>query len=304
MGYQDRDYQRAAPRPGGFFSRLDDCPVVKWLLISNILIFLLDIILQEPSQNGAVASSPLFNWGVFTIQEGLLGGQIWRLLSFQFLHVNFWHLLFNMYALFLFGPYVERYWKKRAFIAYYLISGLAGALFYTLMFYTGILPNSLLGTQLLGASAGVFAVLIGAAILSPEGRIMLLIPPIPMKMRTFAILLLGLEVFLLLINSSNAGGSAGHLGGALMGFLFFKNRYLHQRLQRLESPVSVVAPTRSIERARAAKQRARYEPKLKPRTELNQNSTEVDRILDKINEHGIQSLTEEERKTLTSAGKR
>lgn len=285
-------------------SRLDDCPVVKWLLISNIAVFLLDILLKNPSSDGRVVYSPLFDWGVFTIAEGLLGGQIWRLLTFQFLHANFWHLLFNMYALFLFGPYVERFWKSRAFLAYYLISGLAGAIFYTLMVYSGMLPDDLLGTRLLGASAGVFAVLIGTAVLSPEGKIMLLFPPIPMKMRTFALLFVGLEVFLLLANSSNAGGSAGHLGGALMGYLFFKVPGIRALLFKFDPEVSVVPPTRSIERAKASKQKVRYKPKLGPRSEVSQDSSEVDRILDKINEHGIHSLTEEERKVLTSASKR
>jgi membrane associated rhomboid family serine protease len=253
-------------------------------------------------------TSPLYDWGVFSIAEGLLGGQVWRFLTFQFLHVSFVHLFFNMYALFLFGPYVERYWRSRPFLGFYLISGLAGALFYALMVFIDILPGDLLGTNLLGASAGVFAVLIGTAIISPEGRIMLLIPPIPMKMRTFALVMLGLEVILLLTNSSNAGGSAGHLGGALMGFLFFKIPGLGNLLHKLEPGVSVVSPKRRPGRPGAGKKsfrvRHNYEPKLRPRSKVNEHSSEIDRILDKINEEGLHSLTDEERQILQKAAKR
>lgn len=305
MGYLDRDYQKGPVRGGGLFSRLEGCPVVKWLLISNIAVFFLDILLTTQSEFGVVVPSALSRFGVFTIQDGLLGGQIWRLLTFQFLHVSTFHLLFNLYALFLFGPLVENYFKSRAFLIFYLICGVAGALFYCLVSFLNILPNNFVDNQLLGASAGVFGVLIGVAMIGPNTMMRLLFPPITLTMKTFALVMVGIEVVLLITNSSNAGGSAGHLGGALMGFLTFKIPSLGEKLISLGGGSPTQRGSRTA-RGKAApkRKRADYKPKIRPRSELSGQSGEVDRILDKINEHGLHSLTEAERKILQEASKR
>ena len=241
--------------------------------------------------------TPLEIYGVYSIDTALEGFQLWRLISFQFLHGGFFHLLFNMWALWIFGPFMERAWRSKAFLVFYLLCGVGGALFYTLLvFLPGLLPDGMVGDHLLGASAGIMGILVGVAVLAPNAQIRLLFPPIPMSMKTFALVFIGLEVFLLLSNSSNAGGSAGHLGGALVGVLLMVPA-LRGLLVRVGSPGgrSKAKPVR----------RARPESKLRPRSELvAAEATEMDRILDKINKEGLQSLTDKEREFLKGVSRK
>ena len=286
MGYDDRDYHRSGPsRP---VSRFADIPVVKWLLISNAAIFLITTMIRTDPRMWT--SLELF--GFFSIETGFGQFQVWRLLTFQFLHAGFMHLAFNMWALYIFGPFLERWLRSRAFLFYYLLSGIGGALLYTLFVYApGILPGGMVGDQLVGASAGIFGLLVGVAILAPQGVIRLIFPPIAMKMRTFALLYLGLEVYLVLTNSSNAGGSAGHLGGALVGVLLMKlpaGRGLLVRVANSGGGVKLVA-----------KPKRRPESKLRPRSGLSgAEASEVDLILEKISKEGLHSLTDKGRELL------
>ncbi len=219
--------QQYVPRPPSPF---EGAPVVKWLLIINVAVFLLDWGLEVATQK----LSPLFQIGYFSIETGIMNLQIWRLLTFQFLHADFFHILFNMYALYMFGPIIERWWRSRAFLAFYLICGAAGALFFSLLWaLPGVLPNMDPGIPLVGASAGIFGVLFAVAVVNPAGRIILLFPPIPMSMRTFSLLLLGIGLFIVISNGHNAGGEAGHLGGALAGFLLMKIPFLREKLRKL-----------------------------------------------------------------------
>ena len=296
MGYADRDYhQQGMQRPP---SRLAGAPVVKWLLIANIAIFVVDLMLRPEGsgQGRRYVPSALGEWGEFSISTGFQQFQLWRLLSFQFLHAGLLHLLFNMYAIYMFGAFAEHYWRSRPFLIYYLLCGVGGALFYVLLIAVpGLLPSTFLGTRLLGASAGVFGILTAVAIIAPEGRIMLLFPPIPMKMRTFALIFIVIEVLMVLGNAENAGGSAGHLGGALAGLLMMKVPFLRNFLINLgDRQVKIVK--------KPAAPRHRYKSKLKPVSPLTKaEAPEIDRILDKINEEGLQSLTDEERKLLSKA---
>lgn len=144
---------------------------------------------------------------------------------------------------------------------------------------------------MVGASAGIFGLLVGVAILAPQGVIRLIFPPIAMKMRTFALLYLGLEVYLVLTNSSNAGGSAGHLGGALVGFLLMKLPAGRGLLVRVANSGGGII--------RVTKPKRRPESKLRPRSELSgSEASKVDLILEKISKEGLHSLTEKERELL------
>lgn len=292
MGYADRDYYRQeVQRPP---SRLAGAPVVKWLLIINAVVFLLTLFGRG---NDPPTDSALDRFGWFSIAEGLQQFQVWRLFTFQFLHADFIHILFNMYALYMFGPILEQWWRSRPFLLFYLLSGIAGALFFVLIWaIPGFLDGVSAQTPLVGASAGIFGILIGVAVIAPEGRIMLLFPPIPMKMRTFAIVILAFGLFAVLANSKNAGGEAGHLGGALAGFLMMKVGPLREFLMRLGSGQVIIVK-------RPSKPRRRFPSRVRPASSSVSSSEagEIDRILDKINAEGLHSLTEEERKLLNKA---
>ncbi len=269
-------------------SRLAGCPVVKWLLISNIAVFFVDMLV----------GGRLWSWGHFSVGLGLEHFQLWRLLTFQFLHANGNHLLANMIGLFFFGHFVERWWGSQRFLVYYLITGVAGALLYMVLFYAGwfgmdpiqvggqLLPASYI--PLVGASAGIFGILVGVALIAPQLRVLLFFF-LPMSMRTFAIGALVFSTYMILTKGNNAGGEAGHLGGAILGFILMKN-------PRLLSFVAEVR--RGGKKRRTIDAKIVREQKIRPRIHIDMDDSEVDRILDKVNREGVQSLTEAEKDVL------
>ena len=292
MGLADRDYQREYQPGGGggAFAMLP--PVVKWLLIANVAIFVLDYWVMGVKPNGY---PPMVNFGAFAVRSAVFEGRIWEFLTFQFLHASFGHVLFNGLALFFFGPFMEQWLGSRRFIVFYLLCGIGGAVFYTLLVFAGVFPDS----ALVGASAGIYGILIGVAVIAPALRVRLLIPPIELSMRTLAISLLVIATTMVVGGRLfpdvslfwNAGGEAGHLGGAIVGFLLLR---FPQALDWVNRPR--VPRERRVNRGNEA-------PKLRPRPNLR-GDDEVDRILDKISRDGFQSLDESERETLRRASQR
>ena len=275
MGIADRDYHRNDRREGGgFFSQVT--PVVKLLLIANLAIYFLDLFL---------INHPLRNFGAFAIQSAVFDFRLWEFVTFQFLHASLGHVFFNCMGIFFFGPFLERWWGAQKFLIYYLLCGSAGAAFFTLLAMLGVVPHA----YLVGASAGLYGILIGVAVIAPNLRVALLFPPIELSMRQLAIALMAISGGAILLKiGGNEGGEAGHLGGAILGYLLIR---FPQLLGGGGS--EVMLPTRSGPRPL---------PKLRPRTtvEMEQESA-VDVILDKISREGFQSLTAAEREFLQQA---
>lgn len=273
MGLAERDYQREHPG-GGFLSRLT--PVVKWLLLANIGVFFIDMF----------AGHPFLRFGTFAIRSALFEFRLWEFATFQFLHGSLGHLLFNMIGLYFFGPWMERWWGSRKFLWFYLLCGAAGAVFFTLLTFLKVLPSGL-ESGLIGASAGIYGIFIGVAVIAPDLRVALLFPPIELSMRQLAIVLLVIATGAILLSlGGNEGGEAGHLGGAILGFFLV-------RYPGLLGKAAGQLPPR-VPRT--------YEPKLRPRSNvLRQRDDAVDLILDKISREGFQSLTADEREVLRKA---
>ena len=122
-------------------TRLSGAPVVKWLLIINVAVWLLEMMTNNapvpPAGFQRGHDSLLWNWGHFSVGFAVEQFQIWRFFTFQFLHANGHHLLVNMLGLFFFGHFCERWWGSRKFLFFYLSTGVAGALFYVILFYLG-----------------------------------------------------------------------------------------------------------------------------------------------------------------------
>lgn len=276
MGIADRDYHRNDRREGsGLFSQVT--PVVKWLLIANLGIYFLDLFL----------GNPLRNFGAFAIQSAVFELRVWEFVTFQFLHGSLGHVFFNCMGIFFFGPFLERWWGAKKFLIYYLLCGVAGAAFFTLLVFVGLLGDSL-QTPLVGASAGIYGILIGVAVIAPNLRVALLFPPIELSMRQLAIALMAISGGAILLKiGGNEGGEAGHLGGAILGY------FLMRHPQLLGRGGDIIRPRRSAPPPL---------PKLRPRSalEMEQDSA-VDVILDKISREGFHSLTAEEREFLQKA---
>ena len=213
------------------------------------------------------------------------------------------HLLFNMIGLFFFGPLVERFLGGKRYLAFYLLCGVFGSLMYLLLNFLGwvwigqlglpelpgLLVNST-GVPLIGASAGVFGVIVGGAILQPRTMVLLFFI-IPMRLSTLAIGLIAMSVIFILIGDSNAGGEAAHLGGAYAGWHFIRHP---EQLHDLFNFFGRVDPT---SKHFAIKGGVRRGPGRPPGGAKSPGRTDkVDRILDKISREGIQSLTPKEKK--------
>lgn len=289
MGLAERNYGQWGERAQGGPGKLT--PVVKWLIIINLAVFIGDILLFDHR---------LGEWGCFTIDSAVGHARVWQFLTFQFLHGSVGHVAFNMFGLFFFGPWAERWWGARRFLAFYLLCGAAGAAFYSLLAWLGILQPTM-GVPLdivplVGASAGIYGVLVGVAVLAPDLRVMLYFPPIEMSMRQLAMVVLAIAAVTVVFGlGDNAGGEAGHLGGAILGFLLMRQPGLLGWADRRGAAVAIIRP-----RAFGL----RPEAKLRPRTEVDLHSqAEVDRILDKISAQGFQSLSDAERHLLQQIAK-
>ncbi len=237
---------------------------------------------------------PLQRWLYFSTDTLFWRLEVWRVIGFQFLHANLSHLLFNMIALYFFGPMVERYLGAKRYLAFYLLCGIFGALMYLILNLGGFLVALMAGraiaipgllfnspaTPLVGASAGVFGVLMAGAYLQPNA-VVLLFFILPMRLVTLAYGLVALALFTVLFGRHNAGGEAGHLGGAIAGFYFIRHPH---RLHEFFDFVGWVDPTsHHYRRKRAGRAGSR---------------DEIDRILDKISATGLHSLTESEKRVL------
>ncbi len=228
MGIYDRDYYRQPPSRS-VFSGMRVWSVNTWLIIINVAVFVLNnvfaVVTADEFGVTRAVHRPLFELGYFSVAQAIFNLQVWRFVTFQFLHHDLNHILYNMLALFFFGPMVEQVLGSRRYILFYLLCGVAGPLMYIVMWALHILVAT--GTEpMVGASAGIFGVLIAAAFVAPDTTVMLQFL-IPVKLRTLVWLMLGYAVFTVITpHGPNAGGEAAHLGGAAAGWALIKNPQL------------------------------------------------------------------------------
>ncbi len=229
---------------------------------------------------------PIESVGLFSQATAFARLEVWRFITFQFLHEHgrIGHLLFNMIGLYFFGPIVERsLGSRRRFLAFYLTCGIFGAFAYLLLNLVGFL-NAGPYTSLIGASAGVFGVLIASAKVAGNAM-MYVMGIIPMKISHGAYLMAGLAAYNLVVRGSNAGGDAAHIGGAIAGFIFIRN------IHWLEDFFDIFGPPRQkkVGVRKAKRQRG------SPRGPSQAGQEREDALLSKVAMEGLPSLTEDER---------
>jgi membrane associated rhomboid family serine protease len=271
------------------------------LLVVNIVLFICKI----------ASRNPLLVDNYFALSiEGLKHGYVWQLLTFQFLHSGWVHLLLNCWALFVFGREVENILGLRRYLTLYFSGGIAGGLLHVAL---ALLWPARFGSAVAGASAGILGIVAAFAMLFPERDLtMLLFFIIPVNLRAKYLLWISTAVAVLGIafpNSQALGADvahAAHLGGILTGVIFI--RYPNvlapfawlPRWFRWRRSGSQIRQPRDLSGLKSA----RSADALSDNPSEEFISRQVDPILDKISAHGIQSLTERERKILEAARNR
>jgi membrane associated rhomboid family serine protease len=230
--------------------------------------------------------------------EGLRHGWIWQLITFQFLHAGWLHLILNCWAIYVFGRELEHFLGVRRYLWLYFMSGVFGGLMQTAMGF--VLPHHF-GGSVVGASAGVFGLVAAYARLFPERPLtILLFFIIPVSMRAkFLLLFSGLFALAGILFPGDNIAHAAHLGGMITGIAFVHSiTHLHLRWHRHEWH-KLPRPLIRIHSSQG--HRADDRPPTGSSVPDDYLSKEVDPILDKISAHGIQSLTARERQILESA---
>ncbi len=287
----------------------------KYLLFANTAVFLLQLVME--SQGIDLADYLGLH---FALADNFNVGQLF---TYMFLHADWTHLFFNMFALWMFGRIIEQALGSRHFIIYYLVCGIGAGFCQELVQFGEYFLNNLhqyetvqFGTSIIsmeqflsrwttiGASGAVYGILLAFGFLFPNERIMLLIPPIPMKAKYFVIGYAALELFLSFSSNSNVAHFA-HLGGMIFGFL------LLVRWTRMNHGVGWWGKLKGHFASKKATPKqpftsytytstSTYTP---PPTENKDAEREaarkkVDALLDKIKAAGYESLTAEEKEFL------
>lgn len=188
-------------------------PVIKLLLLSNGIIFFLELYFAN-SLFSYFALWPLSPDYTLPTGSQLPLFMPWQLISYAFLHGSLMHILLNMYALWLFGAGLENLWGSRTFAVYYFVCVLGAAL-------TQLLVQDMSGqySPTIGASGGVFGVLLAFGLFFPNQVLILLIPPMPIKAKWFVILYGVVELVFGVTGTEDGVAHFAHLGGMLFGFL-------------------------------------------------------------------------------------
>jgi membrane associated rhomboid family serine protease len=288
MGLADRQYMRDQYHPPRATTILIVVLIMGFVIQSLLLFY------------GRVNSVQYFGLSV----QGLKEGKIWQLLTFQFLHsVPWpWHVLFNCLGLYFFGRPVEETLGSRRFLILYFLSGIAGGILYVVT--TVVLPHHA-DISVVGASAGVCGLIAIFCTLHPMQELTTWIYFLPITIRArYLLLFLGLFSLFGTLVPFDYTAHAAHLGGILLGIGYV--RWGEVFYAKIISWRPLKSRQRKRELVKAASIKGSRWPVLKSETPADPPSEEfisreVDPILDKISAHGIQSLTERERKILEAA---
>lgn len=237
--------------------------------------------------------------------------QPWSLVTYFFTHYDFFHVLFNMLFLFWFGRIIQEFLNSKRVISLYVLGGLFGGLLYILVY--NLIPfygDRIAESMMLGASAGVFAIVVGAAVFMPNYTFFMLFLG-PVKIKYIAMF----YVFMSFIQSTggNAGGEIAHLGGAFVGWIYITQLNKGSDLggwviSFISFFKSMFKPQSKIKVTHRGGSR-RPSKKSTSKAEMSSSASdtpqaEIDEILDKISQSGYESLSKDEKQKLFNASKK
>ncbi len=308
MGYQDREYQK---RVSFAQARSALITLIAVNLIIYVIFAFISAIYSLRYGGGTLAAESfgenVVNWFSLPADLWRIAGRPWTILTHMFLHVDVWHIIGNMLWLWTFGYILQDLTGNRKIVPVFLYGGLAGGLAFVLSynFLPGLHPYLPVATAL-GASAGVMAIAAAVTTIAPGYRIFpMLFGGIPVWIITVLYLIIDLSS----IPRTNPGGHIAHLAGALTGFLFvyfFRRGYDWGAWMNnfFDWVNNLFNPDRPSRKKKDVKQELFYKSKTSPYKKTpNITEQRVDEILDKINQKGYHSLTEEEKELLKRAAK-
>lgn len=187
-------------------------PIVKHLLILNVIFFLAMVLLP-----------PEFREMVACYAPGHPNFRPFQIITYMFAHADIAHLLFNMLSLYFLGPVVEMTIGPKRFLGLYFIAGLLALIAHFAIWYFLFLPAGEYMGPILGASGSVFGVTIAFATFYPDRQLMLIFPPIPIRAWLMALILVGIGLYQGLTGTGGNVAHFAHLGGALAGFLLARH---------------------------------------------------------------------------------
>ncbi len=232
----------------------------------------------------------------------------WTLITYAFSHAGFFHILFNMLALYWFGMLISQYLGSAKLVNLYVLGALAGAIIFILAYNLIPILAERDSQGMVGASAAVFAIATAAATLLPDYRFHLIfLGPVKIKY------IVAVYIVMSILGSAgaNAGGNIAHLGGAGMGFLYVKGlqagtdfglwiqRFLEGVTNLFKSKPKIRVTHRSDKSSSAKRSTKSNDTK-----SGDVAQEEIDRILDKISEKGYESLSRDEKQKLFNASKK
>ncbi|HAY33095.1 MAG TPA: rhomboid family intramembrane serine protease [Ignavibacteria bacterium] len=317
-------------RPGlfGGFSLFP--PVIKILLVSNTAIFVIFNLLLSGFQIGGISVDLLITkyFALNPLTPVLFKnsfGQItelsfypWQIFTYMFLHGGFFHLLLNMFALWMFGVELENMWGQKRFLYYYFLCGVGAGLCNLLIapMFTSVGPT-------VGASGAVYGILVAFGYLFPN-RSIYIYGILPVKAKFLVIFYMLLEIFAVAGGQESNIAHIAHLGGGLVGLIYmlvvfkrsnsffntssFKDKFKTPSPEKKTYSPSVFSSGGKVSKENVSE--AKYEEldqtdfKKELEDQHKQAQEKIDRILDKLSEGGYQSLTEEEKKVLFHESKK
>lgn len=251
---------------------------------------------------------PLIQWLAASSDLKTLITRPWTIVTYMFLHENFFHLLFNMIVLFFGGYIFMEFLGERRLLSTYVLGGLAGLGLYVLSYNIFPVFQGSIGVPILGASAAIMAVLIAAATYRPDHGVYLFIFG-PVKLKWIAIFYILLD--LISIRSGNPGGHISHLGGAALGYFSIvrmrNGKDLVMPFFRFMSSIPEVFSgsdkSRKKMKVEYTRQNARKMTDEEYHAARAKEEEEIDAILDKISKSGYESLTKKEKEKLFRASR-
>jgi membrane associated rhomboid family serine protease len=297
--------------------------MTKNLLVINVLAYLATVVLERSGIDlNALLGLHFFKASAF---------QVYQFLTYMFLHGSFTHILFNMFALWMFGSVIERVWGPKKFLFYYIVCGVGAGIVQELAQYGNYVAQGLDayqyvnmgGAQIsmdayinmwttIGASGAVYGILLAFGMIFPNERLFIITFPFPIKAKWLIVGYIAIELFSAMSGPGDGVAHMAHLGGMLFGFLLIRywqhhpdssGRYGRSNgMDFFDNMKRKFEESQRKRRANMDMNREEPDPRRESDEEYNarqrRNQEEIDAILDKIRKSGYDSLTKEEKRRL------